>query len=111
VKFITVQFSPRSVFLPFRSKYHPQYSVLKNPQSVFLPKGERPSFAPINNIRKILLVLQSTFTVQQTKCWPYYKTGLKNKQATMMSIQSQVIRVTTHVLLHYTGYDLIMEPL
>jgi hypothetical protein len=30
---IIMQFSPRSVFLPFRSKY-PQYSVLKNPQEL-----------------------------------------------------------------------------
>jgi hypothetical protein len=29
VKFIIVQFSPWSVFLPFRSKYLPQHSVLK----------------------------------------------------------------------------------
>jgi hypothetical protein len=35
------------VFIPFRSKYPPQHSVLKNPQSVFLPQSERPSFAPI----------------------------------------------------------------
>jgi hypothetical protein len=27
-----MQFSPRSVFLSFRSKYPPQHSVLKNPQ-------------------------------------------------------------------------------
>jgi hypothetical protein len=33
VKFIIMQFSPRSAFLPFRSKYPPQHSVLKNPQS------------------------------------------------------------------------------
>jgi hypothetical protein len=30
-----------------RSKYLPQYSVLKNPQSMFLPQSERPSFVPI----------------------------------------------------------------
>jgi hypothetical protein len=35
-----MQFSPRSVLLPFRS------SVLQNPQSMFLPQSERPSFAP-----------------------------------------------------------------
>jgi hypothetical protein len=35
VKFIIMQFSPWSVFLPFRSKYPPQHSVLKNPQSMF----------------------------------------------------------------------------
>jgi hypothetical protein len=29
-----MQFSPLSVFLPFRSKYLPQHSVHKNPQSV-----------------------------------------------------------------------------
>jgi len=42
-----VQFSPRSVFPPFRSKYPPQLYVFKNPQSVFLPQSERPSFAPM----------------------------------------------------------------
>jgi hypothetical protein len=52
VKFIIMQFSPRSVFLPFRSKYPPQHSVLKNPQSVFLPQSERPSFAPIQYKRQ-----------------------------------------------------------
>jgi hypothetical protein len=29
VKFIIMQFSPRSVFIPFRSRYPPQRSVLK----------------------------------------------------------------------------------
>jgi hypothetical protein len=49
MKFIIMQFSPRSVFLPFRSKYLPQHSVLKNPQSLFLPQKERPSVAPIQH--------------------------------------------------------------
>jgi hypothetical protein len=48
VKLIIMQLSPRSVFLPFRYKY-PQHSVLKNPQSMFLPQSERPSFAPIQH--------------------------------------------------------------
>jgi hypothetical protein len=47
MKFIIMQFSPWSVFLASRSKYPPQHSVLKNPQSVFLPQSERPSFPPI----------------------------------------------------------------
>jgi hypothetical protein len=34
MKFIIMQFSLRSFVLPFRSKYPPQRSVLKNPQSV-----------------------------------------------------------------------------
>jgi hypothetical protein len=37
VKFIIIQFSPWSVFLPFRSKYLPQHFVLKNPQTASLP--------------------------------------------------------------------------
>jgi hypothetical protein len=49
VKLIIMQFSPRSVFLSFRSKYLPQQSVLKNPQSMFLPQSDRPSFAPIQH--------------------------------------------------------------
>jgi hypothetical protein len=44
--FIVMQFSPQSIFIPFRSKYS-QHSVLRNPQSVFLPQSERPSFASI----------------------------------------------------------------
>jgi hypothetical protein len=52
VKFIIMQFSPRSVFLPLRSIYPPQHSVLKNPQSMFIPQTERPSFAPIQHNRK-----------------------------------------------------------
>jgi hypothetical protein len=49
VKFIIMQFSPWSIFLPFRSKYLPQHFAPKNPQSVFLPQSERPSFAPIQH--------------------------------------------------------------
>jgi hypothetical protein len=46
MKYVIMQFSPWSVFLPFRSKYLPQHSVLRNPQSMFLPQSERRSFAP-----------------------------------------------------------------
>jgi hypothetical protein len=46
-KFIIMQFSPWSIFIPFMSKYPPQHPVLKNPQTMFLPLSERPSFAPI----------------------------------------------------------------
>jgi hypothetical protein len=45
MKSIIMKYSSRFVFLPFRSKY--QHSVLKHPQSMFLPQSERPSFAPI----------------------------------------------------------------
>jgi hypothetical protein len=56
VKFIVMQVSSWSIFLPFRSKYPPQHSVLKNPQSVFLPRSERPSFAPIQHNCKITVL-------------------------------------------------------
>jgi hypothetical protein len=48
MKFIITQFSPRSVFLPFRSKCS-QHSVLKHTRSMFLPQSERPSSAPIHH--------------------------------------------------------------
>jgi len=47
MKFIIMQFSPRSVFIRFRTRYPPQRFVLRSSQSVFLPQSERPSFAPI----------------------------------------------------------------
>jgi hypothetical protein len=40
-----MQFSPWSVFLPFRSKY----PFLRNLQSIFLPQSQRPRFAPIQH--------------------------------------------------------------
>jgi hypothetical protein len=47
MKFIIMQFSPWSAFLPFRSKYPPQHSVLNDSPSMFLPRSGRLSFAPI----------------------------------------------------------------
>jgi hypothetical protein len=47
MNFIIMQFSPWSVILPFRSKYAPQHSLLKHPQSMFLPQSERVGFTPI----------------------------------------------------------------
>jgi hypothetical protein len=39
-------------FLPSRSGYLPQHSVLRNFQYVLLPQTERPSFAPIQHNRQ-----------------------------------------------------------
>ena len=48
-------FSPLSCYpVPLRPKYSPQHSVLKDPQPMFLPECQRPSFTPIKkqyNIR------------------------------------------------------------
>jgi hypothetical protein len=49
MKLIIMQFSSWSIFLPFRSKYPSQHSVLKNPPSTFLPQSEIPSFASIQH--------------------------------------------------------------
>jgi hypothetical protein len=38
VKFIIMQFSPRSVLVPFRSKYHPQHCSQK--PSVYIPPSK-----------------------------------------------------------------------
>jgi hypothetical protein len=51
MKIIIMQFSLQSFFIPFRSKYPPHHFVLKNPQSMFLPQSERPSFAFIEQDR------------------------------------------------------------
>ena len=42
--------------VPPRSKYSPQYHVLKHPQLSFLPQCQRPSFTPIQNNRQNLLL-------------------------------------------------------
>jgi hypothetical protein len=39
VNFIIMQFSPRSIFLPFRSKYPPQHSCSQKP-SVHVPPSK-----------------------------------------------------------------------
>jgi hypothetical protein len=44
---IIMQCFTQSIFLPFRSKYPPQHSVLKKNQSIFLPQSERPSFTQV----------------------------------------------------------------
>ena len=45
-------FSPSCFFLPLRSRYLPQHSVLKGPQS-FFPQWKWPSFTPIYNNRYV----------------------------------------------------------
>jgi hypothetical protein len=47
MKFIIMQYSSWSFFLPFRFKYPPQHSVLRNPRSMFLPQSQRPSLEHI----------------------------------------------------------------
>jgi hypothetical protein len=40
-----------------KSKYPPQYHILENPQSTFLPQCERPSFTPIQKTSGKIIVL------------------------------------------------------
>jgi len=74
MKFIILQFSPRQVYISFRSKYPPQHSVLKNPQSMFLPQSERPSSAPtqynwqnysLSSIIKLLFIFTEWYIIKK----------------------------------------------
>jgi hypothetical protein len=44
VKFIIMQFSPRSVFLPFRSKYPPQQPCFQKPSDCVPPSNWETKF-------------------------------------------------------------------
>jgi hypothetical protein len=47
---LITQFSPNSChFIHLRSKYSPQHSDLKQPESVLFPKRERLGFTPTQN--------------------------------------------------------------
>jgi hypothetical protein len=50
-------------FSAFRPKYPPQRSVLKNPQSMFLPLSERPTFAP--KITILYIIIFRFFDIRQ----------------------------------------------
>jgi len=64
-----MQFSPRSVFIPLRSKYPPQQPVLKDSQSVFLSQIARPSFALHVLYAMDGLDISCTF-LTYANCWP-----------------------------------------
>jgi hypothetical protein len=52
-KLLIMKFSQLPCYLvPHRPKYCPQHSILKHPQSTFLPQNQRPSFTPIQNNRQ-----------------------------------------------------------
>jgi hypothetical protein len=56
---ISVHFTPASCHsIPLRSKYPPQHSVLKHPQSMFLPYYQRPYFTPLQNYRQNIVLGQ-----------------------------------------------------
>ena len=40
-------------FVPLRPKYSPQHPILKHPQPRFLPRCQRPSFTPIQNVQSL----------------------------------------------------------
>jgi hypothetical protein len=49
-----MSFPPISPYLvTLELKYLPQYPVFKNPQTVFLPQCDRPSFTPLSDKRQI----------------------------------------------------------
>jgi hypothetical protein len=71
---IIMQFSPRSVFLPFRFKFPPKHSVLKNSQSVFLKVRDQVShpYSTTGKIRALyILSFRSFYSLvgKQTLTW------------------------------------------
>ena len=53
--------------VPPRSKYSPQYHVLKHPQLPFLPQCQRPSFTPIQNNRQNFYLILYTSIIYLIK--------------------------------------------
>jgi hypothetical protein len=62
MKFVIMQFSPRSVFLPFRPKYPPQHSVLKNLSLCSSPKVRDQVSHPYSTTGKITVLYILIFT-------------------------------------------------
>jgi hypothetical protein len=64
MKLHTVQLPPISrYFIPLRSKYSPQYPVLKHSQSMLFPQCETPRFTPIQKkTGRIMVLYILTFT-------------------------------------------------
>jgi hypothetical protein len=70
MKLLVMQLSPPSRHsIPLRSKYSPQHPVLKHPQSLYLPKWQRPSLKPTRNKRPWYSLLHSKCHIfrQQTR--------------------------------------------
>ena len=75
--------SPIPCYLvPFSPKYIPQHHILEHPQPLFLPQCERPSFAPIQNIRQNYSCLYlNIYTFGQ-------QTGMHRMMASIPRLQS-----------------------
>jgi hypothetical protein len=60
ISFCSVRITKLRIMLsppvPLRSKYSPQHPIPKYPQPMFLPQCERPSFTPLYNSGKILVL-------------------------------------------------------
>jgi hypothetical protein len=56
MKFIIMKFSLWSIFLPFRSRYPPEHSVLKNPQSMSSPEVRDQVSHPYSTTGKIIVL-------------------------------------------------------
>jgi hypothetical protein len=73
VRFIIVQFSPRSVYLPFRSKYPPQHSVLRILSLCSSLKVRDPVSLPYSTTGKItilyILILGFICETGRQKIW------------------------------------------
>jgi len=53
--------------VPLRPKYFPQHPILENPQAMFLPQIDGPSFTRINTTGKIMFLYNSIFIPLDTQ--------------------------------------------
>jgi hypothetical protein len=69
VKFIIMQFSPRSIFLPFRSKYLPQHSVLRTLSLCSSLRVRDQVSHPYNTTGKITVLYILIFRFRSKALW------------------------------------------
>jgi hypothetical protein len=68
VQILVMHYSTLPCYLvPFRPKYPPQHPILEQPQPMFLPQCERPSFTPIQNNRQIIVLFILIFVFLDNK--------------------------------------------
>jgi hypothetical protein len=73
MKPLMIKFSPLPCYLVrLITKYSPQHTILKHPQTTFLPQCQRPSLTPIQNNRQIYSSVWVNKLIQKKIESPYW---------------------------------------